>query len=145
MGRQQQDETGFSLSPSVVVENHSTTDEGHENDSRKRLDVIREIITAFLLKIQSTLGQPRLQQDQYFTIRWRSHQGGPRPYMVHTYCMNQSCTGGEILPDPLTRKYEPHIETLIKKWLESKPLRVEPMTLYHHHSCVWGVTRIAQV
>ena len=65
MGRQQDDGTGFSLSPSVVVEDHSTTDEGHENDSRKRLDVIREVITAFLLKIQSTLGQPRLQQDQY--------------------------------------------------------------------------------
>ena len=38
------------MSPSVVVEDHSTTDEGHENDSRKRLDVIRDVITAFLLK-----------------------------------------------------------------------------------------------
>ena len=64
MGRWQHVEAGFSLSPSVVVENHSITDEGHENDSRKRLDVIRKMITAFLLKIQSTLGQPRLQQDQ---------------------------------------------------------------------------------
>ena len=50
MGRQQDDGIGFSVSPSVVVKIHSTTDEGHENDSRKRLDVIRDVITAFLLK-----------------------------------------------------------------------------------------------
>ena len=91
MGRQQEDGTGFSLSPSVVVEYHSTTDEGHENDSRKRLDVIREeVIMAFLLKIQSTLGHPRLQQDQQIIIRWRSYQGSPRFYMLHTYCVKQN-------------------------------------------------------
>ena len=50
LGKWQHVETGFSLSPSVVVEDHPTTDEGHENDSRKRLDVIRDVTTAFLLK-----------------------------------------------------------------------------------------------
>jgi hypothetical protein len=69
MGRRQDAETGFSLSPSVVARNHSTTDEGHENDSRKRLDVIRRVIMAFLLKIQSTLGQSRLQQNDGRAIK----------------------------------------------------------------------------
>jgi hypothetical protein len=57
------------LSPSVVVEDHFTTDEGHENDSRKRLDMIRGVIMAFLLKIQSTLGQSRLQPNDGRAIK----------------------------------------------------------------------------
>ena len=142
MGRQQCDGAGFLLSPSVVAENHSTTDEGHENDSRKRLDVIREVITAFLLKIQSTLGQPRLQQDQCITIRWKSHQGSPRPYIMHEPILYWR--GDTAIPfdeEVQTSHRNSHQE----KWLESKPLWVDSMTLYHHHSCVWGVTRIAQV